>query len=278
MARTSVFVLAPDFPELQGCAMISGSYASSLATARRMGYDGIEIIMGDPDEFDAAAFKDLLREHGLGISAINSGGIQYKLGANLVDADERKMDLALDKLRKNIRHCRELGCIQQVGVVRGFAVRGRPMRWFNDCLVQILKEVASFAAELNVGIVFEYTNRCEINTINTGAEAREIVDRVAANNLGMLIDTGHSFIEDPDVYQNILDLRDYVRHFHLHDSNGGAALIGGGETDFNRILECCGTIGYRNWFSDGLHTCKYSEDEVRRSPSGLRQLYNKHGI
>ncbi len=278
MARTSVFVLAPDFPELDGCAMISGTYASSLAAARRMGFDGVEIIMGDPDEFDAVAFKDLLREHGLGISAINSGGIQYKLGANLVDADERKMELALDKLKKNIRHCHELGCLQQVGVVRGFAVRGRPMRWFNDRLVEVLKEAVCFAAERDVGVVFEYTNRCEINTINTGAEAREIVDRVAADNLGILIDTGHSFIEDPDVCQNILDLRDYVRHFHLHDSNGGGALIGGGEIDFDRIIENCGRIGYQNWFSDGLHTTKYSQDELCRSTSGLRRLYQKHGL
>ncbi len=258
--------------------MLSGTYADSLAAAKRAGYDGVEIVMGDPDEFDAAAFKALLREHGLGISAINSGGIQYKLGANLVDADERKMELALAKLRKNIRHCHELGCVQQVGVVRGFAVRGRPMRWFKDRLVDVLKEVASFAAEFDVGVVFEYTNRFEINTINTGAEAHEIVDRVAADNLGILIDTGHSFLEDPDVYQNIVDLREYVRHFHLHDSNGGAALIGGGENDFNRVMEKCARIGYRNWFSDGLHTMKYSQEELRRSTSGLRQIYEKHGI
>ncbi len=278
MARTSVFILAPDFPELEGCEMLSGTYADSLAAAKRLGYDGVEIVMGDPDEFDAAAFKNLLGEHGLGISAINSGGIQYKLGANLVDADERKMELALDKLQKNIRHCHELGCLQQVGVVRGFAVRGRPMRWFKDRLVDVLKQAAAFAAELDVDVAFEYTNRFEINTINTGPEAREIVDRVAADNLGILIDTGHSFLEDPDVYQNIVDLRDYVGHFHLHDSNGGGALIGGGEIDFNRIMESCKEIGYRNWFSDGLHTRKYSEEGLRRSTSGLRQLYDKHGI
>ncbi len=278
MARTSVFILAPDFPELQGCEMLSGAYAEALAAAKRMGYDGVEIIMGDPDEFDAAAFKDLLREHGLGISAINSGGIQYKLGANLVDADERKMELALGKLKTNIRHCHALGCLQQVGVVRGSAVPGRPMRWFKDCLVDVLQQAASFAAELDVGLVFEYTNRFEINTINTAAEARAIVDRVAADNLGILIDTGHSFLEDADVYQNIVDLRDYVRHFHLHDSDGGAAMIGGGENDFDRVLEKCAEIGYRNWFSDGLHTMKYSEEELRRATSGLRRLYVKHGL
>jgi sugar phosphate isomerase/epimerase len=278
MARTSVFILAPDFPALNGCAMLSGAYADSLAAAKRFGYDGVEIIMGDPDQFDPGAFQQLLRQQGLGISAINSGGIQYMLNAALVAADPRRMEIGLEKLKQNIGHCQRLGCLQQVGVVRGPAVPGRPMRWYRDCLVAVLKEAVAYAALLHVEVVLEYTNRCEINTINTGAEARDIVERVGHDNLGILIDTGHSYLEDPDVYQNVRELREYVRHFHLHDSNGGAAIIGGGELDFDRVMENCGLIGYRKWFSDGLFTMKYAEQELRRSTDGLRQLYQRHGL
>jgi sugar phosphate isomerase/epimerase len=278
MADTSVFILAPDFPALDGYGMLSGAYSESLPIAKQLGYDGVEIIMGDPDQFDASAFKALLEEHNLRISAINSGGIEYMFKASLVNADPGKMDLALAHLKSYIRQCQKLGCIQQVGVARGFAVPGRSMRWFKDCLVDVLKEAAAYAEQLDVGMVFEYTNRFEINTINTAIEAREIVDRVANSSVGMLIDTYHSYLEDPDVYQNIRDLKDYVRHFHLHDSNGGGALIGGGENDFERIMEVCGEIGYHNWFSDGLRTLTYSNEQVRQSTCGLRQLYNKYRV
>jgi D-psicose/D-tagatose/L-ribulose 3-epimerase len=152
------------------------------------------------------------------------------------------------------------------------------MRWFKDCLVDVLKEAAAYASQLGVPMVFEYTNRFEINTINTGAEAREIVERVGSPNMGILIDTYHSWLEDPDVYQNIRDLNGHVRHFHLHDSNRGAATIAGGENDFDRILDVCGQIGYHGWFSDGLLTMKYGEEELRRSTSTLRQLYEKHNV
>jgi D-psicose/D-tagatose/L-ribulose 3-epimerase len=94
------------------------------------------------------------------------------------------------------------------------------MRWFKDCLVDVLKRVADYAAGLGVPIAFEYTNRFEINTINTAAEAREIVERVGSPNLGVLVDTYHSFLEDPDVCQNIRDLNGRVRYFHA-DSNRG---------------------------------------------------------
>ena len=70
MAQTSVFILAPDFPELEGSEMLGGAYAQSLSTAKRMGYDGVEIVMGDPDQFDVSAFKALLQEHSLKVSAI----------------------------------------------------------------------------------------------------------------------------------------------------------------------------------------------------------------
>ncbi|MBI1895874.1 MAG: sugar phosphate isomerase/epimerase [Acidobacteria bacterium] len=278
MASTSIFVLAPDFPQLEGLEMLGGPYEESLRTAKRLGYDGVEIILGDPACFDMATFTALLEKYELKVSAINSGGIEYLFKTSLVNADEAKMASALEKLKSSIRCCQRLGCIQQVGVARGGAVPGRPMRWFKACLVEVLSEAARHAAEYGVFLVLEYTNRLEINTINTAAEAREIVERVGSSNLGILMDTYHSYLEDPDVYRTILDLKDYIRHFHLHDSNQGAAIIGGGANDFECIMRMCGQIGYHNWFSDGLMTLKYSEDEIRYSTTALRKLYEKYGL
>lgn len=76
MAATSVFVLAPDFPELDGAQMLGGPYETSLRRAAELGYDGVELIMGDPDAFDSGSFQTLLHQHGLKISAINCGGIE----------------------------------------------------------------------------------------------------------------------------------------------------------------------------------------------------------
>lgn len=278
MANVSVFVLAPDFPTLEGCDMISGEYTDSLASAKRKGYDGVEIVMGDPDHFDPDAFKALLHAHDLKVSAINCGAIQYIFKMGLVDADAHRMEHAFTKLQGYMRHCQALGCIQQLGVARGFAVPERSMRWSKDCLVDVLKRAAAYAATLQIQIAFEYTNRFEINTINTAIEAREIQELVGSPNLGILVDTYHSFLEDPDVYQNIRELNGKIRYFHLHDSNRGAAMIGGGENDFDRIVQECRQIHYGGWFADGLLTLKYSEEDLRRSTSALHGLFKKHGI
>ncbi len=278
MAKTSVFILTPDFPAVDGCAMIGGSYVEALASAKKFGYDGVEITMGDPDKFDVPLFQKALSEQGLSVSAVNSGGINYLFKAALVSDDPKVAEFAFEKVKGYIRICSQLGCFQQVGVARGFAVPGRPMRWFKDFLVDVLKAAASYAAGLNVNMVFEYTNRFEINTINTGAESREIVDRVASPNLGMLVDTYHSFLEDPDVCENLVACNGRVRHFHLHDTNGDPAIVGKGEHNWDRILETCAAIGYDGWFSDGLFSTKYSENELQRSTTTLRELYRKYGL
>jgi D-psicose/D-tagatose/L-ribulose 3-epimerase len=172
--------------------------------------------------------------------------------------------------------CQELGCVQQIGVARGFLEAGRPMRWFKDCLVDVLRAAAGYAADLQIEIAFEYTNRHEINTINTAAEAIEIIERVGSDTMGLLLDTYHSYLEDHDLLEAIYNAGEYLRYVHLHDSNRGAAIIGGGETNFERVIELCGEIGYSGWFSDGLRTLDYSAEEVRRSTSMLRSLYERY--
>jgi sugar phosphate isomerase/epimerase len=278
MAATSVFVLAPDFPELDGAQMLGGPYETSLRRAAELGYDGVELIMGDPDAFDSGSFQTLLHQHGLKISAINCGGIRYVFKSALVSADPAERQFAFDKLEKNMKHCATLGCIQQIGVARGFAVPGKPMRWFRDCLVDVLQSAARLARSLGTEIAFEYTNRFEINTINTALEALEIVERVGDPAVGSMIDTYHSYLEDPDIGDAIRLLGPHLRHVHLHDSNGGAAVIGGGENDFAHILSVFGEIGYGRWFSDGLFTTKYSDAEIGRSIETLRHLYERFGL
>jgi len=134
VAQTSVFILTPDFPAVEGGQIIGGSYDDAIAAAKGMGYDGVEITMGDPDKFNSDAFQASLERHGMKVSAINSGGIEYLFHLALVHEDARKAESAMAILKHNIRHCHRLGCMQQIGVARGFAVPGRP-KALGACIV-----------------------------------------------------------------------------------------------------------------------------------------------
>src|SRR5262245_48445080 len=171
MVTNTLFVLTPDFPKTEELPMPCGPHEEVIATAKRLGYDGIELIPADPDAIDPDALSSALEKHGMIISAINSGGILYALKASLVNADPAKEKLAFEKLRIIIDLSKRLGCLTQVGVSRGFAVHRKPIHWFRDRLAGVLSEACDYAASQGVNMVFEYTNRFEINSINNLDEA-----------------------------------------------------------------------------------------------------------
>jgi sugar phosphate isomerase/epimerase len=278
MVTNTLFVLSPDFPTSDKLPMPSGSYEGFVGTAKRLGYDGIELIPADPAAVDPDALSAVLRKSGMTISAINSGGILYALDVSLVNANPAAEKLALEKLQEIISLSARLGCLAQVGVSRGFAVAGKPIHWFRERLASVLKEACDCAAEQHVTVVFEYTNRFEINTINNLDEALWVIHKVAKPNLGLLLDTGHSYLEDADVYEALMRARGYVKHIHLHDSDSSPPGIGSGVLDFDRIFGILKEINYAGAVSDGLQTLKLPEERVRRSTDYLKETERSLGL
>jgi len=107
----------------------------SLLTAKRLGYDGIEILAGDPDAIDGEQVAHMLAKHSMKISAINTGGMNYMFDVSLINADAAKEDMAFRKLQSAIRVSGRLGCLTQIGTARGNAIRGKPIAYFRDRLV-----------------------------------------------------------------------------------------------------------------------------------------------
>lgn len=279
MVKTSLFVLAQDFPQQPDLAIPNGSYEESVGIAKRFGYDGIELIPGDPDLVDVQSLEAALSRHGMEISAINSGGINYVLKMSLVNADPEKERIAFAKLQTLIRICKRLGCLQQIGVARGFAIHGVSNEQFKTRLVEVLRKACDYAATEGVQIVFEYTNRIEINTIINLNEALEVIHRVNRPNISLLLDTGHSWLEDPDVYESLRRSRGYLRHVHLHDSDQGPpGASKNGVLDFDQIIRIFREIGFSGFVSDGLMTSALPEEQVFRSIGFLKNKLAEHGL
>jgi len=276
MVTITLFVRTPDFLEREGLPISlatfpSGPLDESVMLAKRLGYDGIEILAGDPEAIDAGHAADVLARHGMTISAINTGGMNYMFDISLVNADPKKEEMAFRKLQAAIRIAGRLGCLTQIGIARGNAVKGRPIAWFRDRLVDVLRAACDYAGSHHASIVLEPTNRFEHGTVHTIDEGIRIIERVSKPNLGLLIDTYHSYIEEDDVYAAIERARDHVRYFHLHDSDRGPAGGGNGVIDFDRIFRILSDIGYSGYLADGLLTMELPEDLIKRSTGYLHE-------
>jgi sugar phosphate isomerase/epimerase len=282
MINLSVFVTGPDFRAQEGQPIelteLCGPIEETVQTAKRLGYDAIELMTGDPDVIDADEVAAILARHGMKISAINSGGLNYMFGGGLVHAEPGVAERTYQKYQSIIRLAGQLGCLAHVGVARGCALEGKPLWYFRDRLVEVLQAACDYAVQYGVNVVLEHTNRFEHNTINTPAEAIDVIDRVNRPNLGLAIDTYHAYLEEEDPYEAIRRAKGYVKYFHLHDSDRGPAGASNGELDFDRIFSILKEIGYSGFLADGLLTVVLPEDQIKRSTATLRSLIQKYNL
>lgn len=282
MINLSLFIASPDFQDHEGQTMelteLCGPIEESIQAAKRLGYDAVELMTGDPESVDAGKIASVLARHGMKMSAINSGGLKYMFDAGLVHADPQVAEKTFSRYQSIIRLAGQLGCLAHVGVARGSALEGKPLWYYRDQLVEVLRAACDYARQFGVSIVLEHTNRFEHNTIYTSGEAIDVIDRVNRSNLGLAIDTYHAYLEEQDVYEAIRRAKGYVKYLHLHDSDRGPAGASNGELDFDRIFAVLKEIGYSGFVADGLLTTMLPEEQIVQSTSALRSLISKHGL
>ena len=74
-----------------------------------------------------------------------------------------------------------------------------------------------------------------------------LVKSVGAANFGLLLDTFHMNIEEPQINQSIEMCAERIFHFHVADSNRWYP--GAGHLDFDSILKTLAATGYQGYVS-----------------------------
>ena len=112
---------------------------------------------------------------------------------------------------------------------------------------EALQECSQAAKPLGVRLALEPINRYETTLVNSVAQGMALIDQVGADNFGLLLDTFHMNIEEPDILQSISTCGDRIFHFHVADSNRWYP--GAGHLDFSGILSRLQSTGYDGFVS-----------------------------
>ena len=140
-------------------------------------------------------------------------------------------------------------------------------------LVEALRECAAVAAETGVRFALEPLNRYETDLVHTVADGLDLVERVGAGNLGLLLDTFHMNVEEPVIEESIRACGDRIFHFHVADSNRWHP--GAGHLDFDSILEVLYTIGYQGYVSGEFMPLPDADTAAQRSVDFLRRIHSR---
>ena len=226
-----------------------GDFERNMARIAELGYDGVELAIREPAAMDFDNLLMLLERYKLAVPAIGTGQAwgEERLSFTDPNADVRKA--AIERACAHVPFASQVGAQIVIGLLRGVVQEGVTFEQATAWQAEALRQVAEVAVQRDVKLCLEPLNRYETDLIHTVADGMALMDEVGCNNVGLLLDTFHMNIEEPDIAASIRQAGDRLFHFHVADSNRWYP--GAGHIDFGEILRTLADVGY-----DGFVSCE----------------------
>ena len=216
------------------------SARKAAVSAKKAGYDYIEMLMIEPEKIDVVMTKEVLAEHGL--SATASLGLSPETDVTSTNPSIVKKGDEL--LRKVVDKLHAIGSTELCGVI--YCSLGKypgPASAENRAnSISAVTRLADYASDKGININLEVVNRYETNIMNTGKEGLKFLEAVNRPNAYLHLDTYHMNIEEDGMSQAVLDAGDALGYVHIGESHRG--YLGSGNVDFDTFFTALKKINY----------------------------------
>ncbi len=224
-------------------------FEENLAVLAHLGYDGIEIGLGDPAGLDVDRLGKSLADHGLHLCSIATGASYFDENLCLTSPDASVRARAVERLKAHVDLAARFGSVIVIGQMQGFKSDEPDRETANTRTVECLREVAEYAETKGVLLVLEPVNRFEVGHNHTAAEVLEVIDRVGSPALTIMLDTFHINIEEASLDGPVRLVAGRLGHVHVFENHRG--LFGTGHIDLGLILRATIETGYRGYWVCG---------------------------
>lgn len=209
---------------------------------RETGFDSVDINIRNTDVKFARVIKKRAEKLGL----ILTGGGSLPKGKEIISDDKEKRQEALEYMKELVRRVSELGARLYHGILYAtsgvFSGKGPTLSEI-DHAVEGLREVADFAENYGINLCLEPVNRYETYMLNTVYDALEVVRKIDLNNVGLLLDTYHMNIEEKDIYNSIISVKNKLFHLHVNENDRGTP--GTGHIPWDDVFRALRDIDYK---------------------------------
>jgi len=227
-------------------ASISEQYFPHIERLKKIGYDGIEICLGQQQVEPYKQTAKLVRDLGLGITCVTVLGAD----ANPVSPDAAVRAKALDALKWNIDRTADCGATLLCGPIHSaFATFTRADIRADEYQrsAEVLRAAGDYARQADVTLVPEALNRFECYLCNTMAQLRHLVELTGHPNVRAMFDTHHANVEEKKQADAIRTIAPVLAHVHLSENDRGTP--GSGHVDFGDALRTLAAVGYDGWMT-----------------------------
>lgn len=262
-------VLSTHAAQFQAVAF-KGDFQANVARIASYGYDGVELAIRDPKLVDADELEAVVKSHGLEVPAIGTGQAWGEEGLSFTSDDPEVRHAAIERIKNHVPLAQRFGATIILGLIRGITPQGQSHEQSMAYLVEALQECSAVAADEGVRFALEPLNRYETDLIHTVEDGLDLIQRVGAENFGLLLDTFHMNIEEPSIEDSIRACGERTFHFHVADSNRWPP--GAGHLDFRSILSTLRETGYDGYVSGEFMPVPDADTGAQRAIEHLRSL------
>jgi D-psicose/D-tagatose/L-ribulose 3-epimerase len=222
---------------------------STFARMKKAGCSFVELLVPEPGELDLAETRAVLADHGLGVVL----AARVNLGRDLASADPVAARAGVAYLET----CAEVAAALGAGIVGG-PLYGAPLVFAGrapvpvpederkrriDQIVAGLRQAGAFATGQGIVFGIEPLNRFETDIANTTGQGLALAGMVDSPAVGVMLDTFHMNMEDPDIPAAIRQAGPKLVHFQANENHRG--FIGSGHIDWSAVARALGDTGYR---------------------------------
>jgi len=250
---------------------VDEAYFPTIEKIKQVGFDGIEIPIGDGTAKDYRKVGNFLKSLDMTCTCVTSVFEEE----NPASPDPGIRQKGVDALKWRIDMAAEL----EAEVIGGpyhsaFAwFSGKaPLEEERKWSAEVLYQAAEYAAGTGVILTPEALNRFECYLYNTLGAIGQTIRAINHPNLRMIYDTHHAHIEEKSQAKVIQEFADLISHVHISENDRGTP--GTGQIQWQEVFENLKAIGYDRWltieafsrhneeFANGINVWRNYQDDL----------------
>ncbi|MGC4034912.1 MAG: sugar phosphate isomerase/epimerase family protein [Chitinophagaceae bacterium] len=234
------------FNTLVWSAAVSDDLFPIVDRLKEIGYDGVECLIGSPDEKAYRRLGNHVADTGLAMTTVFVVGKDEDPVSSSADTRKR----SLDRIKWAIDRGHEL-CTSLIAgpfhSAHGVFSRQAPQEDQYKWSAEVLHAAADYAAEANITLVLEAVNRFECYLCNTMEQLVKLTKLVNHPNVKAMYDTHHANIEEKKIREAILTVSPVLAHVHISENDRGTP--GDGHVHWNETFDTLKEIDYKGWLT-----------------------------
>lgn len=270
MLQPSITIsLLPSQPQMP--FVLGPNLADAIATAAKLGFPAIELFPPNLEAIDVEHIRQVAQQYQIRVSTIGTGGGWVTEKLSLTDPAIEVRERAKAYIRGVIEKAADLGAAAIIGSMQGRC----GMQDRATCLAALkrdLNELAQFATALHQPLFFEPLNRYETDLFHSVISAADFLADGGHDNLRLLADLFHMNIEEVNIADALLRVKDRLGHIHFVDSNRQSP--GRGHTDFAPIVAALKSINFSGFLAIEAFPLP---DQERAAASAIRAFRDWFG-